>query len=181
MKLRLVIQSGSLSGRQFELEQGFLMFGRGPDSTLRFDPAIDPGVRTHHAIVQAEPMDSNIIDQRSTNGTFVNDRPVQRQLLGPATIIAGRSGPQIHVMIEGGMLAQQYAQPSTSSTPSNINNSRINNSLYLGANLQFISIGSSARRAAPDVPETRVSAWAEPRLQCGRMRPNPALGVCASR
>ncbi len=38
MKLRLVVQRGSLTGRQYELEQGWMLLGRGPDCVLRFDP-----------------------------------------------------------------------------------------------------------------------------------------------
>ena len=42
MKLRLTIESGSLAGQEFELEQGSIVLGRGTDSHIKFDFKHDP-------------------------------------------------------------------------------------------------------------------------------------------
>src|SRR5436190_23719787 len=101
MILRLIIQSGSLAGQQFELEKGSLLIGRGPECTLRFDGSRDPGVSTRHATIEAEPDGFYLIDQRSTNGTFVNGNPVQKRLLRRGDIIRlSGHGPPTRVRIE---------------------------------------------------------------------------------
>ncbi|MEW6732436.1 MAG: PrsW family glutamic-type intramembrane protease [Acidobacteriota bacterium] len=102
MKLRLMIQNGSLNGCQFELEQGSLLLGRGPDCAIRFDSTLDPGVSTRHAMIQAEPDGFYLIDQQSTNGTYSNANRIQRVLLRSGDMIQlGGQGPQIYVMVEG--------------------------------------------------------------------------------
>jgi protease PrsW len=116
MKLRLIIQSGSLSGRQFELEAGSLLLGRGADCNVCFDVSQDPGVSTHHAMIEAAPDGFYLNDHRSTNGTYVNGTLTQRVALNTGDLIQlGGQGPQIRIMIEGGRLfqqpVQQYAQP----------------------------------------------------------------------
>lgn len=101
MKLELFIKSGTLQGRKFELEQGTMMLGRGLDCDLRFDATGDPGVSTHHAILQLESDGFYIIDQKSTNGTIVNGQVIQRTKLAPGNIIQlGHQGPHILVQIE---------------------------------------------------------------------------------
>src|ERR1051326_8195235 len=104
MRLRLIIQSGSLTGQQFELEQGSLQLGRGQDCSLRFNSAQDPGVSTHHAIIEAEPDGFYVTDQQSTNGTFVNGNYIKRTLLRAGDVIQlGGHGPRMRVMVESGL------------------------------------------------------------------------------
>ena len=38
MKLRLTVNTGTLAGRVYELESGFLTIGRGENCSIRFDP-----------------------------------------------------------------------------------------------------------------------------------------------
>jgi RsiW-degrading membrane proteinase PrsW (M82 family) len=101
MKLRLSIETGSLTGQQFELEQGSIVLGRGPDSTIRFDFQKDPGVSTRHAVIQSEDHSFRLIDERSTNGTLINGAVTQNSILQNGdTIRLGPNGPQIRVSIE---------------------------------------------------------------------------------
>ena len=101
MKLRLIIQSGSLTGQEFQLETGSLLLGRGTDCTLRFDPNKDAGVSTRHAVISLESDGFYLTDQRSTNGTFINGSRVERALLQPGSLIQlGYQGPSLQVIIE---------------------------------------------------------------------------------
>jgi protease PrsW len=111
MKLRLIIQSGSQSGRQYELGEGTLLLGRGADCGVRFDATLDPGVSTRHAIIEAAQDGFYITDQRSTNGTLVNGTPVQRAALRAGDLVQlGNQGPQMKVIIEGSQPVQPYVQ-----------------------------------------------------------------------
>lgn len=102
MKLRLTIQSGSLTNRNFELETGSLLLGRGTDCSLRFDPTGDPSVSTKHAVITAEQDGFYITDQNSTNGTFIDGNRTQRALLQAGNIVQlGYQGPRIQIAIEG--------------------------------------------------------------------------------
>jgi len=101
MKLRLIIQSGSLTGQEFQLETGSLLLGRGTDCSLRFDPNKDAGVSTRHAVISLESDGFYITDQRSTNGTFINGSRVERALLQAGSLIQlGYQGPSLQVIIE---------------------------------------------------------------------------------
>jgi protease PrsW len=77
MKLLLTINSGSLSGRMFELETGFLTIGRGDTCSVRFDPTGERIASKQHAFIEAKPDGYYITDNQSTNGTLVNGRRVQ--------------------------------------------------------------------------------------------------------
>lgn len=107
MRLTLQILNGSLAGRQYILEQGFLMLGRGADCNLCFSSQADPGVSTHHALIQAEPDGFYLIDQNSTNGTLHNNNFISRVRLNNGdTIQLGNQGPSISVTIAA------YSQPT---------------------------------------------------------------------
>lgn len=101
MKLRLTVQGGSLHGRQFELEQGYLTFGRHENCVLRFHHQHDPGISNYHAIVESSADGFILKDQQSTNGTFVNGVTVREAVLRNGDIIRlGREGPEIRVALE---------------------------------------------------------------------------------
>ena len=76
MKLSLKIQSGSLVGKRFELNQGFLTVGRGENCTIRFDPQTETIVSKQHAFIEARPNEFYITDNQSTNGTFINGHEI---------------------------------------------------------------------------------------------------------
>lgn len=100
MGLRLTVNGGSLHGRVFELEQGYLTLGRHENCVLRFHHEHDPGVSSYHVIIEAGSGGFVLKDQHSTNGTFINGSPVQEAVLKNGdTIRLGREGPEIRVAL----------------------------------------------------------------------------------
>jgi RsiW-degrading membrane proteinase PrsW (M82 family) len=96
MKLRLSVQSGSLSGQERELETGSLLLGRGPDCALVFNPTVDNMVSTRHAYIQQESDGFYVVDNNSTNGTFHNGQRVSRAKLNNGDYVElGVQGPRI--------------------------------------------------------------------------------------
>ncbi len=99
--LRLIIQSGSLAGRQFELEQGeaaSLLIGRGAGSAVRLT---EPSVSSRHALIAADGGAFYVLDQNSANGTFLNETRVEQAKLRSGDVIGlGLRGPRIQVLIE---------------------------------------------------------------------------------
>src|SRR5262245_20060462 len=101
MKLRFVVENGSLAGKEFELEEGSLLLGRGPDCNLRFDFKLDPGVSSRHASLQRAQDGFRIVDEKSTNGTLLNNSKVQNELLRTGDAIRlGAQGPVLRVTVE---------------------------------------------------------------------------------
>lgn len=96
-----MIESGSLAGQQFELEQGSINLGRSADSQIRFDFHKDPGVSSKHAVIYAEDRKFHLIDERSTNGTLINGTATRDGFLNDGDIIRlGLKGPEIRISIE---------------------------------------------------------------------------------
>ncbi|MEP7336469.1 MAG: PrsW family glutamic-type intramembrane protease [Acidobacteriota bacterium] len=96
--LRLIIQNGTNSGVQLHLEQGWLVLGRGEESVVRF---VEPSVSTRHAIISTEHNEFFVLDQGSTNGTFLNGERVQTARLSHGDVIElGPFGPRLHVVID---------------------------------------------------------------------------------
>jgi len=78
-------------GRQqtYELVTPITLLGRGTDCDLRL---VDPGVSRHHAELRVESGDVVLVDLGSTNGTFVNGRPVRHVILDDGMqIMLGRT------------------------------------------------------------------------------------------
>ena len=99
--LRIIIQSGSLAGQEFRLEPGdrsHLMIGRTEESAVRL---AEPVVSARHAIIAADGLDFYLLDQRSTNGTFLNGARVEQAKLQDGDVIElGAQGPRMQVLIE---------------------------------------------------------------------------------
>jgi len=96
--LRLIIQNGTNSGVQLHLDQGWLVLGRGEESVLRF---VEPSVSTRHAIISTEHNEYFVLDQDSTNGTFLNGERVQTARLSHGDVIElGPFGPRLHILID---------------------------------------------------------------------------------
>lgn len=118
MKLRLIVETGTLAGKEMNLETGSLVLGRGLDCTLRFDATGDPGVSSHHALISLEQDGFYIVDQNSTNGTFINGSRVQRALLETDNIVQlGYQGPRIKIVIENPQLAPTLVRPAPENKP----------------------------------------------------------------
>jgi hypothetical protein len=69
---------GDMAGRDFPLSKTLISIGRGLDNDLVID---DSRVSRHHAQITFRHGHYLLRDQRSTNGTFVNDQPVETVVL----------------------------------------------------------------------------------------------------
>jgi RsiW-degrading membrane proteinase PrsW (M82 family) len=117
MKLRLIVQSGPLTGYQYELSEGWLLLGRGEDCAIRFNAPQDACVSSRHALIHAQPDGFYLIDQRSTNGTLVNRSRVEQVKLRSGDLIQlGPTGPQLQVFIEPRQSFQASGQQTAPST-----------------------------------------------------------------
>ncbi len=99
--LRLIIQNSTNSGEQLYLDPNktnWLLLGRSEESLLRFT---EPGVSTRHAIVSTEHGEYFLLDQDSTNGTFLNGERVRTSKLKTGDVIQlGSFGPRLQVVID---------------------------------------------------------------------------------
>lgn len=101
MRLHLTISSGTLAGRTFDLETGFLTIGRSENCSIRFDPTAERIASKQHAFIEARPDGFYITDNQSTNGTLVNGQLVQTARLNPGDSIQfGKNGATASVSIE---------------------------------------------------------------------------------
>lgn len=101
MKLLLTITSGSLSGKTFDLTNGFITVGRIENSTVKFNPLNEKIVSKQHAYIEAKPDGFYLSDNKSTNGTFVNGNAVQNVKLNSGdTILFGRNGVTAKVIVQ---------------------------------------------------------------------------------
>lgn len=70
--------TGDLAERDYPLTKTLISIGRGLDNDLVID---DPRVSRHHAQITFRHGHYLLRDQRSTNGTFVNNQPVETVVL----------------------------------------------------------------------------------------------------
>src|ERR671936_12404 len=80
----LRILSGSLEGEEIELTADPQTIGRGSSSNIRIG---DASVSSKHAKIWCEDGAFYLMDLGSTNGTFVNDRDVDREQLSDGDTI----------------------------------------------------------------------------------------------
>ena len=78
MPIELRILSGSRAGQTQSFDKSVVAIGRHPLSDLRFDPNIDIDVSTRHGEIRVLDNQYVIIDNESTNGTFVNGQRLPR-------------------------------------------------------------------------------------------------------
>ena len=99
--LRLIIKSGVLAGSQFQLEPGTansLLIGRSSESAVRLT---EPSVSSRHAMIVADGQVFYLLDQKSANGTYLNEDRVEKVALCHGDVIGlGRKGPRLQVLIE---------------------------------------------------------------------------------
>lgn len=79
----LLLQDGS--NRTFELRPGSSIIGRGTSADFRLP---DTGVSRSHAEIAWDGTEAVLTDMQSTNGTMVNDTPVESWLLADGDIIS---------------------------------------------------------------------------------------------
>jgi len=84
----LVVVRGSPAGEEHPLDREKLVLGRGPEVDLAFD---DDEMSSQHAAIEFTGACFRICDLGSTNGTFVNGKPVHaRDLQAGDRIVLGR-------------------------------------------------------------------------------------------
>jgi protease PrsW len=102
MKLYLTINGGTLSGKTFDLETGFLTIGRGNNCSVKFDPMSERIASKQHAFIEAKQDGYYLTDNQSTNGTLLNGRSIQTSKINSGdTIQFGKNGVEARVRIEG--------------------------------------------------------------------------------
>ena len=77
--------SGDLAGREFPINKTLLHIGRGLDNDLVID---DPRVSRHHAQITFRHGHYLLRDLRSTNGTFLNNQPVEAVVLASGDTVS---------------------------------------------------------------------------------------------
>lgn len=78
------LELGDGSGRSLELRHGSNIIGRGQDAQFRIP---DTGVSRQHADIQWDGSVALIVDLQSTNGTVVNDTPINEWQLADGDVI----------------------------------------------------------------------------------------------
>jgi len=90
-------------GKRFPLEQEEMVLGRGSDADLTIDR--DSVSRRHAKIVRAGSSYA-VVDLGSTNGTYVNDEPVQERTLRDGDLV--KIGNTIFKFLAGGNVESAY-------------------------------------------------------------------------
>ena len=80
----LVVLYGGSIGKKYDLAPGVTTIGRDPLATIVLDA---DSVSRSHARVEVIAGQAYVADLGSTNGTFVNDRPVERELLKSGDLV----------------------------------------------------------------------------------------------
>src|SRR5579884_4557961 len=101
MAIELRILSGARAGQTESFEQPVVSVGRHPQSDLRFDAERDLDVSTRHGEIRGANGVYTVVDNNSTNGTFVNGERVPAggsRVLHDGDVIAfGAHGPTASV------------------------------------------------------------------------------------
>jgi len=82
---KIFINHGTFKLGEYELKRGTLSIGRGTNNDIQID---DPSVSNHHAKIVTLFETAFIEDLKSTNGTFVNGKPIQKHTLRSSDIIS---------------------------------------------------------------------------------------------
>jgi diguanylate cyclase (GGDEF)-like protein len=99
-----IYPSGPSMGRRYPLDDTTgAMIGRGGDCTILID---DNSVSRKHVCIEPTPQGHVAIDLGSTNGTFVNDLPIDRRLLRDGDYL--RVGNCIYRFLAGGNIEAEY-------------------------------------------------------------------------
>lgn len=109
--LKLVFVSGPNAGNEFILESEFAYIGREVDNSVVLD---DAKLSRYHFCVAQAPEGYEVIDNQSTNGTYLNGARIERQFLQTGDEIqVGNS--LIRIEISGAAQAAVSAEPTTGS------------------------------------------------------------------
>lgn len=119
--IRLTQTFGAHAGRVREFDQEVVRCGRLPTNDFAFDPHADLDASGNHAELRRENGRWVLVDAGSRNGTLVNGKAIQRQVLeGNEEIEFGTGGPRVRVEIVQGAIpagAIRSGQPTAPATP----------------------------------------------------------------
>ena len=102
----LLLQDGS--SRTYLVREGSNILGRSNDSDFRLP---DTGVSRQHAEITWDGQVAVLVDLQSTNGTTVNDEPVENWMLADGDVITlGHSNIEVRI-VEPGNAPQPTAEP----------------------------------------------------------------------
>ena len=91
--VNLMLQDGS--SRVYHVQEGSNIIGRSNDADLRLP---DTGVSRQHAEITWNGQDAVLVDLQSTNGTTVNDTPIENWLLADGDVITlGHSHIEVRI------------------------------------------------------------------------------------
>jgi hypothetical protein len=82
---KLVVNSGTGRGREFELKPGINSLGRAFNCDFRLD---DPSVSGAHAQIVVDSFSVTVKDLHSTNGTFINRSQIREGFLQPGQVLS---------------------------------------------------------------------------------------------
>ncbi|MFO0842033.1 MAG: GGDEF domain-containing protein [Gemmataceae bacterium] len=99
-----IYPTGPSMGRRYPLSaKTTVLIGRGGDCAISID---DQSVSRRHARIELTPQGFLSQDLNSTNGTFVNDKPISRRLLRDGDYL--RVGNSIYRFLAGGNVEAEY-------------------------------------------------------------------------
>jgi len=81
---RLVVRGGDDVTREYSLERGHVLIGRGKLCDVRI---LSPSVSRHHALVIGSPVGAVLVDLESTNGTFVDGQRITEYVLETSGVV----------------------------------------------------------------------------------------------
>lgn len=105
------ITSGALKGKTIPIDHEEVVMGRSPENLIHLD---DPSVSGRHCMIQRTERRFSLTDLKSTNGTRVNDVPVQScRLRAKDTISVG----SVDMIFDGDDIEEVSAPVVASTTP----------------------------------------------------------------
>ena len=115
MRIELRILSGARAGQSEVFEKSTILVGRKPSNDLRFDLRGDLDVSGDHGQIREQGGQWFVVDNGSTNGTYVNGVAVQDEApIKDGDIIAfGKNGPTVEVRAKGDATGKTPAIPRT--------------------------------------------------------------------
>src|SRR3954469_18816012 len=114
MRIELRILSGARAGQTEVFDQATILVGRHMANDLRFDVHADLDVSAKHAEIRERGGKFYVVDNESTNGTYLNGVPVRDSELRDGDIVAfGRNGPTVEVRAKGEATGKTPAIPRT--------------------------------------------------------------------
>jgi S1-C subfamily serine protease len=115
MRIELRILSGARAGQSEVFDQSTILVGRKPSNDLRFDIHGDLDVSGDHAQIREHGGAWFVVDNGSTNGTYLNGLPIRDEApIRDGDVIAfGKNGPTVEVRAKGDATGKTPAIPRT--------------------------------------------------------------------